>query len=407
MARTLVYQIYLFGFLERNISPLTAATEHLRYVKELGVDVVNIGPLFLSPWHDHGRDVADYYQIDSRFGTMEEFDIFIHVAHQLGIKVITDLSIDCTSTAHEWFDIYPEYYCWSDTTRLDWENMLGLNGTDWKWDEKRRQYYLHQMHWEEADLNWFPDGLEEEMNWELAKNYHQIIDYWTIGHDLDGFFINMPQLINKDPLAKKLELKDLLYGDQAIRVINALFSGNECKKLFLIQDIYDPTMGELINYYAENTPVDFVLNILLKNELKSTGYLDFCDLVDEQAKNPHFMLNLEDHNSPRFLSTGWITHMGMLDCMFGSGVNGIYIYQGQELGLSNPTESELPDHVLIDLDAVTAAHFRRGELLECIRPTSRANARLTLPLEEYEKQLKEPESNFNRTKECIQRWHRS
>ena len=116
------------------------------------------------------------------------------------------------------------------------------------------------------------------------------------------------------------------------------------------------------------------------------------------------MLELESHDSPRFPSRGDITPEGMIWSMFNSDAEGICLYQGQELGLNNPTKEQLPDARLLELDAQTAMRYIKGESLDALRPLSRANARVHLPMKEYAKQEQNPSSYLNLTKDWIHRW---
>lgn len=415
MAKTLVYQIYLFCFGGRGVSPIVAATQHLKYVKELGVDVVWLGPVFKSPWADHGYDISDHYSIEPRFGTLGEFYQFVRTAHDYGMQVIVDFVPNHASIEHEWFQ-YPatskKFFCWSDVDRPGWHNLFN-QGPAWQYHETAKKYYLHSFHESQADYNWFPDGPDGDINTLLLKELHKVIDFWTLDYGVDGFRIDIPQSINKDFDAEEMDFSSMLFGDLSVRVLNALFGGGS-KDLFLMVECFDPTMGELVEYYADNTPVDFVLNVLIKDEI-AQGELRFLGLIDRQAENPHFMLDLESHDAPRFPSRKIATEAepfyregtgtDSIWYLFNSGASGICLYNGQELGLDNPTKEELPDHRLIDLDAMTAMRFRRGELLEDLRPLARSNARVALPPEEeYAKQEKNPSSYLNLTMDWIHRW---
>ena len=417
MAKTLVYQIYLFGFLEKGeIRPtrfyehgaIESATKHLDRVKALGADVVWLGPIFHSPWNDHGYDIADYYSIEPYFGTMEDFDEFVERAHQLGIKVIIDLVMNHTSTAHEWFQhpkTYKNFYHWSNKERRGWRNLFD-QGPAWTLNKATGEYYLHLFDETQADLNWFPRGPEKEINWELVTQFHKIIDFWIQEHGVDGFRLDVPQSINKDFSLNELGFEDLLHGEQSVRVLNALFGNTDC---FLMMECFDPTYGELTKYYLDNTPVDYVLNVLLKDKI-SEGETRFLQALGEQVKNPGFMLDLESHDSPRFPSRGTNPDEmknDMIFYMFNTKANAICLYQGQELALCNPTEEELPGYKMVELDAQTKLRFRSGELIRDLRATSRANARTILPLEEYEFQENFPSSYLNLTKKWIDNWRKS
>lgn len=384
MAKTLVYQLY-----PRSWQGLAEMEDFLYQIAELDVDYVWLSPIYPSPMNDGGYDISNYKDIDRRYGRFYDFDRFVETAHDLGIGVLMDLVLNHTSTSHKWFSRHPERYCWSKTKRPGWQNLFN-DGPAWEYYEEYDEYYLHLFHSSQADLNWFPDG---ELNRTLVQKFQDIVDFWTNQHCVDGFRLDVPQSINKDFGRDTLEFTDLLFGDKAIEVINAIFPSDNTP--FLMMECFDPTMGELIGYYADNTPVDFVLNVLVKDEI-SEGELKFIGLIDRQTQNPHFMLDLESHDAPRFPSrkitvqdndcAKKITPEDAIWYLFNSGAEGICLYQGQELGLKNPTKRELPDRMMFDLDAQTAMRYAKGESASSLRPLSRANARVPLPLEEYDRQ---------------------
>lgn len=402
MAGKIIYQLYLFGFLGQPQSALYVATKHLAHIRDLGADVVWVGPIFSSLWADHGYDISNYWTVDPRFGTMADFDRFVQEAHRYGLEVIIDLVLNHTSTEHAWFkdqQYREQLYCWSESDREGWKNLFD-HGPAWEYDEKADKYYLHLFHKDQADLNWFPDGPDGSINQELAWRFQTITSFWLSSHDVDGFRLDIPQSINKDLVADKLELSDLLYGTSAAKVINAVFENRDC---FLIMECMDPTYGNLVDYYWSETPVDFVLNILLKDEIKK-GEDHFLALLKQSVRHKGFMLDLESHDSPRFLSHG-VNFEDMMYYLFGTGAKGVCLYQGQELALDNPSEEELPNSELLKLDAMTKMRFDSGEPIENLRSDSRANARIPLPLEEFEKQIANPVSSWNATKRWIDCFH--
>lgn len=396
--KKIVYQIYLFTFMEKGVSPLAAATQHLKRVKALGVDSVWVGPIFPSPWKDHGYDIKDHFDIEPRFGTLEEFDAFLTEAHALGLEVYIDFVPNHTSVEHRWFQdplTRQKYYCWSEEDRPGWKNLFN-GGPAWTYCQDESKYYLHLFHESQADLNWFPDGPEGEVNWSLVKACHKIIDFW-LERGVDGFRLDVPQSINKDLAAE--QYPGFQHTDQAVRVLNALFGNTDC---FLMQELFDPSMGELTRYYLEHSPVDSVLNVSLKDEI-TVSEKKLLQSLSQLAQIPGFMLDLESHDAPRFPSRG-ATVEDEIWYLFHPDIDAICLYQGQELGLKNPTKEQLPDHKMLDLDAQTEMRLRRGELLDDLRPTSRANARIPLDLEYYQEQEGRGESYLNLFKAHIARW---
>lgn len=389
MAKTLVYQMYPISF--KNIG---AMTRHLLIPSQLGADYVWLSPLYLSPRDDHGYDVANYKAIDPRFGTMDDFEYFIEIAHSYGLGVIMDLVLNHTSTKHAWFTTHPQYYCWAKEDKPDWKNLFN-GGPAWKYHDKAGKYYLHTFHETQADLNWFPDG---SLNRTLVKEFRKIVDFWTdLG--VDGWRLDVPQSINKDFASDHMEFKDLLFGYKAAEVINAVFKG---KNTFLMMECFDPSYGGLTEYYAENTPVDFVLNVMVKDAI-SEGEDYFQKVIKSSAKNSHFMLDFESHDSPRFPSRSGFAPEKSLRILFESGAEGICLYQGQELGLYNPNPRELTDKQMLDLDAQTLMKFRQGENLDDLRPNSRANARISLDISNYINVVTESEI-FKITRNWVEHW---
>ena len=269
-AKTLVYQMYPIAWEKMNTlssarvnwSPMMTMAEHLKRVQALGADYVWLSPIYPSPRYDHGYDITDYRGIDPCLGSLADIGYFVTTAHQLGLKVIFDLVLNHTSTEHPWFSQHPEYYFWHDKNLKGWSNLFD-GGSAWEYHKKRGLYYLHLFHKYQADLNWFPDG--HELSQDLVDEFRRIVDFWTDLFEIDGFRLDAPQAINKVLSLDVLELPHFIYGNKALEVIDAVFKGYE--DLFLIMEYMDPTYGELIEYCTSAPPVDFALNILLKDEI--------------------------------------------------------------------------------------------------------------------------------------------
>ena len=401
MEKTLVYQLYPIAWEEEG--GLSAMRRHLYHVSELGANYVWFSPLYPSPRCDHGYDVADYMAIDSRFGTMADFDYFVETAHRLGIKVLMDLVLNHVSVEHEWFQnsaFRKKFFWWFQEDHPGWKNHFN-GGPALKYLEEEQAFYFHSFDEGQADLKLFPNGPDGDVNWELVKQFHGIIDFWIQEHGVDGFRLDIPQSINKDFSDDDFTLESVLYGDQAVGVLNALFGNTDC---FLMMECFDPSMGELTEYYLDETPVDFVCNVLLKDEF-GPDIVNSFDLVSRQAQNPHFMLDLESHDSQRFLSRG-VSLQDELWYLFDSGASAICLYQGQELGLLNPTRDELPNELMLALDTQAAMRYANSENPDDFWPC-RAATRVPLPSEEYYRQKQDPNSCFNLFKEAIHTWRQS
>ena len=395
MSKTLVYQMYPIAW----PGGLVQMTAHLEVVAhELGVDYVWLSPIYQSLRCDHGYDVMDYLRVDPRFGTENELNDFIAEAHRLKIGVLMDLILNHTSVKHKWFVEHPEYYCWRKKPIDGWRSLFERGEGAWRYDEKREQYYLSLFHREQADLNWFLKG--GMINESLVDEFREIIKYWGYHFDVDGFRLDMPQALNKNFRKKELELADLLYGDKAVTVINEVF-GYMADDLFLIMECFDPSMYELLDYYGKNTKVDFIMNECVKD---AKSLREFEDNVRMAEMSEWFMMDTESHDGPRFPSRMGCQPKDALRMTFLTTADGLCLYQGQELGLLNPTEEELPDDQMIALDAQTAMNVKMGENIAKLRSKSRANARVPLPLHKYGKQEEDSESCYNFTKKEIEKW---
>lgn len=391
--RVLTYELYPIAW-----DNLAAMTAHLPTLSQLGVDYVWCAPLYPSPRVDHGYDIADYCAIDRRFGTLADFDDFVATAHSHSLKVLMDLVLNHTSIDHPWFHAHPEYYCWRRENPPKWGNYFD-GGPAW---EKcgERGYYLHSFAKGQPDLNWFPYG---KLNTELVLEFRKIVRFW-MDRGVDGFRLDVPQSINKNFSAKSLNFEDCLYGQKAITVLNAVFPSDgarlSSKKPFLIMEMFDPTFGDLMNVYVKDTPIDYALNISIKN----TPPEKLRETVKEATDRIHLMLDLESHDSPRAPSRFGLSPDEVLQLMFGSDPAAVCLYQGQELYLQNPDQDELPDLAMISLDAETRMRFQRGENLDDLRPLSRANARVHYPTATRDAELADPNSFFHQMRNAILRW---
>ncbi|MDF8373890.1 glycoside hydrolase family 13 protein [Weissella paramesenteroides] len=192
-----VYQIYPQSFKDTNndgIGDLNGIKEKLPYLKKLGIDVIWLNPIYQSPMVDNGYDISDYYAISPEFGTMSNFDALIFEAKKQGIKIILDLAVCATSSEHQWFleskksvdNPYSDYYIWRDakpdgSEPNNWGSIFG-GGSAWKWDENRKQYYLHLFATEMPDLNWANPKVRQE----VYKNMRFWLDKGVAGFRLDS-----------------------------------------------------------------------------------------------------------------------------------------------------------------------------------------------------------------------------
>lgn len=202
-----VYQVYPRSFNDANgdgIGDLKGITEKLPYLAKLGINVIWLSPVFDSPNVDNGYDISDYFAIMSDFGTMEDFDEILETAHKHGIKILMDLVANHTSDEHPWFkesrsskdNPYRDYYIWKDPKGFDedgnpippnnWASEFG--GPAWEWDEATGQFYLHIFFKEQPDLNW--------ENEKVRENLYSMVRWW-LDKGVDGFRLDAINIISK------------------------------------------------------------------------------------------------------------------------------------------------------------------------------------------------------------------
>lgn len=201
--RGVVYQVYPWSFQDSNgdgIGDLSGIRSRLPYLRWLGVDAVWLSPIYPSPMADFGYDVSDYCNVDSRFGTLADFDALVREAHELGLKVILDFVPNHTSDQHPWFiearasrdNPRRNYYIWSDPAPgggppTNWLSEFG--GPAWEWDELTKQYYYHAYLKQQPDLNFRNPLVEKELT--------DVLRFW-LDRGVDGFRIDTIHHLIKD-----------------------------------------------------------------------------------------------------------------------------------------------------------------------------------------------------------------
>ena len=197
-----VYQIYPRSFKDSNndgIGDLRGIIEKIDYLDQLGVDAVWLNPVYQSPNDDNGYDISDYRAIMDEFGTMEDLEELMELLHEKDIKLIMDLVLNHSSDEHQWFkesrkskdNPYRDYYIWKDGKNgappNNWKSFFG--GSTWKYDEETEQYYLHLFSPKQPDLNWENPKVREEI--------YEMINWW-LEKGVDGFRLDVINLISKD-----------------------------------------------------------------------------------------------------------------------------------------------------------------------------------------------------------------
>ncbi len=366
------YQIYPKSFKDGNgdgIGDLRGIIDKLNYIKQLGIDILWLSPIYRSPFIDNGYDISDYQDIDPQFGNMDDFDELMTKAHDLNIKVIMDLVVNHCSSEHEWFkkacaDPYCEeasYFYFREGKDGRAPNNLRSNFGGSVWDKVPGQenlYYCHFFAREQPDLNWF--------NPRLRQRIYDLINWW-LDKGIAGFRIDAIMSIAKDPDFPDYPPDALGDGLCACGAMNE--SCNDVAELFLKElqeEVFRPrqtfTVGEVFSIQPENiekyignkgnfsTIFDFEARTALCHHCAYYAYekLSVAEFRDalfkaQQLSNEHGFLAtvLENHDEPRALSC-WLPAMwqnpmgakalGTIQLL----LRGIpFVYQGQELGMGN------------------------------------------------------------------------
>ena len=200
--RGVVYQIYPRSFQDSNgdgIGDLPGITSRLDYLQQLGVDVVWLSPVYASPQDDNGYDISDYRAIAPEFGTMADFEQMLAAMHARGIRLMMDLVVNHSSDEHEWFrqarssrdNPYHDYYLWAEpkadgSPPNNWE--AAFQGSVWEWNEATGEYYLHMFSRKQPDLNW--------ENPQLRAEVYALMRFW-LDKGVDGFRMDVINMISK------------------------------------------------------------------------------------------------------------------------------------------------------------------------------------------------------------------
>ncbi|MED9883160.1 MAG: alpha-glucosidase [Blautia sp.] len=409
-----VYQIYPRSFQDSNgdgIGDIRGITSRMDYLKELGIDVIWLSPVYESPNDDNGYDISNYQGIMKEFGTMEDFDEMLRTAHEKGIKLVMDLVVNHTSDEHPWFvesrksreNPYRDYYIWREPKDGKEPNNWGscFSGSAWQYDEKTEMYYLHLFSKKQPDLNWDNPKVREEvfemMNWWLDKG-------------VDGFRMDVISLISKKP-----DLPDGEPGINGYASFNEPANGphvheylREMRRKVLnradtltVGECSGVTLEEAKKYASsDNSELSMVFQFE-HMDVDSDGSNKWTDkkmdLRDMKAVLTKWQKGLEgiawnslfwqNHDQPRCVSRYGNDDVyrersaKMLATCLHMMQGTPYVYQGEELGMTNVPFESVED--FRDLDSINAYHelvedkkvFSREEMLHYLRYKSRDNAR--------------------------------
>lgn len=257
----IIYCIDLEKFADGNgdgIGDFVGLAQKLDYLRGLGVDCLWLLPFFRSPQRDNGYDVSDYYSIDPRFGTFDDFIHFVHEAHERGIRLIVELVMDHTSDEHPWFRAarydprsrYRDYYLWSDSPILaptDEPSFPGEVDTLWDWDDVSHSYYFHRFYPFQPNLNL--------ANRDVVEELKRIMDYW-LSFGADGFRIDALPLMFQPPGQEKGRPEEVL---REMREVLRRRKGDEV----LLAEV-DLPPEQMPDYIGDGEHVDMMQNFMLR-----------------------------------------------------------------------------------------------------------------------------------------------
>jgi alpha-glucosidase len=404
------YQIYPRSFQDSNgdgIGDLKGIIQRLDYIKDLGIDVIWICPMYKSPNDDNGYDISDYQDIMEDFGTMEDFDALLNEVHKRDMKLIIDLVLNHTSDEHQWFiesrsskdNPKRDWYIWKDgkdgKEPNNWESIF--SGSAWEYDEKTDQYYLHVFSTKQPDVNW--------ENPEVREALYDTVNWW-LDKGIDGFRIDAISHIKKregfpdmpNPKNEKYvssfdmhmnqkgihtflqEFKDRTYANYDVMTVGEangvkideadLWVGKEQGKMDMIFQFEHLGLWD-----AETNPeLDIV-------ELKKvlTRWQKGLEIEGWNA------LFIENHDKARVVSTWgndeeyWYQSATSMGAMYFLMQGTPFIYQGQEIGMTNVQFDSIDDYDDVAVKNMYRIKREEGvsheDIMSVIWASSRDNSR--------------------------------
>ncbi|HDL8486678.1 TPA: alpha,alpha-phosphotrehalase [Yersinia enterocolitica] len=402
-----IYQIYPKSFQDstgNGYGDLAGVTQRLDYLQKLGVDAIWLTPVYVSPQVDNGYDVADYCAIDPAYGTLDDFKHLVEQAHQRGIRIVMDMVFNHTSTEHAWFKAstdrnspYRQFYIWrdgkGDNLPNNWRSKFG--GNAWQWHAASGQYYLHLFATEQADLNWEHQPVRDELK--------KVCEFWAdIG--VDGLRLDVINLVSKQQ-----DFPDDFDGDG-----RRFYTDGPRIHEFLQEmsrDVFQPrglmTVGEMSSTRLEHcqryaalggNELSMTFNFhhlkvdYLNGEKWSLMQPDRVELkqifnqwqqgMHNRAWNALFWCN---HDQPRIVSRfgdegALRLPAAKMLAMVLHGMQGTpYIYQGEEIGMTNPNFSSIDQYRDVESLNMFAELSAKGrdadQLLAILATKSRDNGR--------------------------------
>jgi trehalose-6-phosphate hydrolase len=406
--KSVVYQIYPKSFNSANngaTGDIKGIIEKLDYLAFLGVDYIWLTPIYKSPQNDNGYDVSDYYAIDESYGTMEEFEELVAEANKRNIKIMMDIVVNHSSTEHKWFqearkskdNPYREYYIWRDEPN-NWQSKFG--GNAWEYDEETGQYYLHLFDKTQADLNW--------ENEEVRNEVYKMMKYWA-EKGVSGFRLDVINLISKDQSfpddtgegamndGRKFYTDGPRVHEFLQEMNREVFAGTD---IITVGEMSSTTIDNCIKYSnpdRNELSMTFSFHHLKvdypNGEKWTKADFDFLQLKNIMSDwqtgmyegggwNAIFWCN---HDQPRIVSrfgddANYHKESAKMLATALHMLQGTpYIYQGEEIGMTNPYFDTIEEYR--DVETLNIYHIKKNEgfsheeIMDAIKQKSRDNSR--------------------------------
>ena len=422
--KSVVYQIYPRSFMDSNgdgIGDLQGIIGKLDYLRNLGVDVIWLSPFYASPNADNGYDISDYQKIMEEFGTMDDFDELLKEAHQRNLKIIIDMVVNHSSDEHEWFkkskagiEPYRNYYIWRKGVDGKEPNNWRSNfsGSAWTYSEERQEYYLHLFHKKQPELNW--------QCAELRNEIYRMMNWW-LDKGVDGFRLDVINYIGKNPeFPDGVIGKDGL-GDFVPYAVNLPISHDYIKEMnsqvwhnregiLTVGETPFASTDDAVQYSClDNTELNMVFqfeHMDLDNAEDGSKWSDRrIPLLELKRSFSNWQRKLYgkawnslywcNHDQPRVVSrlgndtdeTWWNKSAKMLATCLHFMQGTPYVYQGEELGMTNYPFSDIRD--FCDVESINAyheytetLHVDSDKMISYLRNKSRDNARTPMQWDE-------------------------
>jgi oligo-1,6-glucosidase len=422
--KSVVYQIYPRSFMDSNgdgIGDLQGIIGKLDYLRNLGVDVIWLSPFYASPNADNGYDISDYQKIMEEFGTMDDFDELLKEAHQRNLKIIIDMVVNHSSDEHEWFkkskagiEPYRNYYIWRKGVDGKEPNNWRSNfsGSAWTYSEERQEYYLHLFHKKQPELNW--------QCAELRNEIYRMMNWW-LDKGVDGFRLDVINYIGKNPeFPDGVIGKDGL-GDFVPYAVNLPISHDYIKEMnsqvwhnregiLTVGETPFASTDDAVQYSClDNTELNMVFqfeHMDLDNAEDGSKWSDRrIPLLELKRSFSNWQRKLYgkawnslywcNHDQPRVVSrlgndtdeTWWNKSAKMLATCLHFMQGTPYVYQGEELGMTNYPFSDIRD--FRDVESINAyheyteiLHVDNDKMISYLRNKSRDNARTPMQWDE-------------------------